>query len=234
MWFIRFIEKLGVQDFTHVFKKPQKINKTIRLCCRAHVSGSCRNQNGSKMSQEFAHIPEIYERLYISDLAYGKHLLSKRIFLNDFVHNNFEIDFIINLSGTQLPKSDGTKISHIPIPDDRRLRYHDFCRFVRRFRCVLDKAIADDKKILVLCQAGTTRSASCVISYALHNQRLCGPEDNQRPLRVESAALVDYYVRYIENRQLNSGHEHWDTLTNQTFLKHLRLESEGILHFHPL
>lgn len=134
---------------------------------------------------------QIYPKLFLSNYHYAK-----------TIEDN-TYDIIINLCGKKLCKNDGVKIHYVTMSDFRYIPYRTFADIVNRCVEIIGEAVQNNYSILIHCAKGVNRSVSIILGYCI--------------LKL-NYSLQDG-IRYIENKKISSGFPHWDTLTNQTFVR---------------
>lgn len=148
-------------------------------------------------------LPEIYPHLYLSNFEYANQPA-------DILQTN--INYIINLSGHQLTNN----IPSISIAFvDSRSDSYDY--FISTIDLIIQKilwCINNQLHVLVNCSAGSERSVSSVIAFAI---------------RYTDKKSTDYWLQYIENCKIKSGYLYWSSLKNETFLQDLLMLQNSLV-----
>lgn len=208
----RLSDKAEIQDIIRHNAIDVNVNKPLyrKTGCPAFVpfkSGHTNNQQHSKWHQKnkrqvelkVISLPMIYEHLYLSNLDYALQA--------DSLLMAKGIDFMINVSNH--PLKTRMYSEYIVFSDDANVSYKYFHDRIEKVVEAIKWSVENKRHVLIHCAAGTNRSVSAIIAYAL---QYCTEKKS-----------VDEWIKYIENRKVEKGYMYWDTLTNIRWRKYLSL-----------
>lgn len=141
-------------------------------------------------------LPEFYSKLTLANIEGMKAELE--------IVDPPEYEHIINLSGNEITTEKDIKIHNIMLDDEKDVSYEDFKKVMDHVVVLLKQIAEKDEWVLVNCMAGSNRSVSAVICYAL-----------SKGWKLKDA------IDYVEKRKSETGHRYWNTLGNLIFQEHL-------------
>lgn len=136
-------------------------------------------------------LPAISEYLYLANIVFARE--------SPDILQNMGIAHIINVSNhdvhTCIPI---TNITFIDLPDTN---YSYLISIVNKIVQKIKWCIDNKYRVLINCTAGSNRSVTAIISYAL---QYCTPKET-----------AHYWIHYIKQRKLQQGYSDWNTLVNK-------------------
>lgn len=143
------------------------------------------------------HLPEIYKKLYLSNYGF--------VDAGDHLKDEYAFEYVVNMSGDYVQNSKRCMVINVNINDNKNISYHYFKKEILNIVRLIKEASEDRHAILVCCKAGTNRSVSAILAYAMLEKNM------------------SYYdaIRYIVNKKKKS-YCYWDSMTNMKFYHYLQ------------